>query len=107
MLVKLSYSETTKMNLFKMLDFQKIHFFKKPWKQATHFAQPNRGNKSFQARSSDFKSTPHLGISNSDHQFLGTLKKEMTLFENNKSSFENILGFQALKKPHFENKGDF
>ena len=29
MLVKLPYSGTTKMNLFKMLDFQRIHFFQK------------------------------------------------------------------------------
>ena len=33
--IKLSYSRTKKMNLFKMLDFQRIHFFRKrPWKCA-------------------------------------------------------------------------
>ena len=41
-LVKLSYSRTKKMNLFKMLDFQRIHFSRKrPRKGATPFAQPN------------------------------------------------------------------
>ena len=32
----------------KMLDFQRIYFSKKPRKQATPFAQPNCGNKSFE-----------------------------------------------------------
>ena len=37
------------MNLFKMLDFQKICLFKKkPWKRATPFAQSNCENKSFE-----------------------------------------------------------
>ena len=35
--VKLPYSKTRKMNLFKMLDFQRIHFSKRPWKRATLF----------------------------------------------------------------------
>ena len=37
------------MNLFKMPDFQRIHFFQKmPWKRATPFAQPNCEDKSFE-----------------------------------------------------------
>ena len=32
-----------------MFDFQRIHFSKKPWKQATLFAQPNCENKSFES----------------------------------------------------------
>ena len=48
-LVKLSYSGTTKMNLFKMLDFQRIHFSRKrPLRGATSCAQPNCENKSFE-----------------------------------------------------------
>ena len=41
--------ETKKMNLFKMLDFQRIHFSKKAKKKrATPFAQPNCEDKSFE-----------------------------------------------------------
>ena len=35
-LVKLPYSRTTKMNLFKMLDFQRIHFSKKKALEMRH-----------------------------------------------------------------------
>ena len=55
-LVKLSYSQTTKMNLFKMLDFQRIHFSKKASETCHLFAQPNCEKKIFWARSSNSKS---------------------------------------------------
>ena len=52
-----------KSESFKMSDFQRILVSKKGALKTCHpFSQPNCGNKSFQARSSDFKSTPIWGF---------------------------------------------
>ena len=92
-----------------MLDFQRIHFFKKRlWKCATSCAQPNCENKSFESDHQIPNQCPIRRFSNSDHQlFWGALsQKEDDFFKNNKLSLK-IFWFQALWKPHFENKGNF
>ena len=105
--VKLPYSETRKMNLFKMLDFQIICFFQKKGLKTCHsFCSTKLWKQISWARSSDSKSMPHSEISNSDHQFFGSLKsKRGWPFGNNKPNLENI--FQALRRTHFENKENF
>ena len=107
-LVKFSYSGTTKMNLFKMLDFQRIHFFKKrPWKCATHFAQPNCENKSFEPDHQIPSHCPIRRFLTMITNFFGSLKsKRRWLFRNNKLSL-NIFWFQTLRKPRFQNKRNF
>ena len=81
-----------KMNLFKMLDFQRNYFSRKRhWKRATPL--PNKIVKiNLLSQIIRFQVNAHSGISNSDHHFFGILKsKRRWLFRNNKSSFENIL----------------
>ena len=63
----------------KMLDFQIIHFSRKrPWKCATPFCSTKLWI--FWVRSSDSKSMPHSKISNSDHQFFGSLESKKNDF---------------------------
>ena len=67
MLVKLPYSGTTKINLFKMLDFQRIHFSKKGLGNAPSLCL-NYGNKSFEP---DYQISSKCRIRrffNNDHQ---------------------------------------
>ena len=72
-LVKLPYSEITKMNLFKMLDFQRILFSKKKKKGALEtchlFAQLNCENKSVEPDHQILNKYPIRRFSNSNHQF--------------------------------------
>ena len=106
--VKLPYSGTKKMNLFKMLDFQRIHFSRKmPWKCATPFAQPNCENKSFEPDHQIPNQYPIQRFLTVITNFLGSLKsKRRWLFRNNKLSLK-IFWFQALWKPRFEDKRKF
>ena len=89
--IKFPYSRTRKINLFKMLNFQRIHFSRKrPWKRATLLLDPIVNLLSqiirFQV------DAPFEDFLISDHQFFGSLKsKGRWFFMNNKSSFENIL----------------
>ena len=67
------------MNLSKMLDFQRIHFFskKKALETCHHFAQPNCENKSFEPDHQIPSQCPIQRFSNSDHQiFLGALSQK-------------------------------
>ena len=70
------------MNLFKMLDFQRIHIFKKKRVLETchPFAQPNCENKSLEPDHQIFELMSHSKIFNSDHQFLGVLSQKMDDF---------------------------
>ena len=50
---------------------------------------------------------PHSEISNSDHQFLEALNKKEDDFVGIINQVLKMFWFQALKKPRFENKGNF
>ena len=89
------FKKLEKMNLFKMLDFQWIHFSRKrPWKRAALFAQPNCENKSFAPNHQIPSQCPIQRFLAMITNFCESLKKKKTkrwLFRNNKSSFGNIL----------------
>ena len=68
--VKLSYSGTTKMNLFKMLDFQRIHLSEKGLENVPSlFAQLNCESKSFEPDHQILSKCPIQRFSNGDHHF--------------------------------------
>ena len=50
---------------------------------------------------------PHLEISNNDHQFFGSLNQKEDDFSWIINQVLRIFWFQALRKPRFENKGNF
>ena len=109
MLVKLSYSGTTKMNLFKMLDFQRIHFSRKrPWKCATISLLNQIVEISLLSQIIRFQvNAPFRNFLIVITNLFGSLKsKGRWLFMNNKLSLK-IFWFKALWKPHFENKRNF
>ena len=107
--VKLSYSGTTKMNLFKMLDFQRIYFSKKrPWKRAISLL--NQIVKiSLLSQIIRFQvNAPFRDFLIVITNFFGTLKSRgRWLFMNNKSSFENILASGVVEASFWKIKGIF
>ena len=108
-LVKLPYLGTKKMNLFKMLDFQRIHFSRKGLEnEPPLFAQLNCESKSFEPDHQILSQCPIQRFLIVITHFFGSLKfkKKRWLFRNNKLSLK-IFWFQVLRKPCFENKGNF
>ena len=96
------------MNLFKMLDFQRIHFSRKrPWKCALSLLN-QIAEISLLSQIVRFQvNAPFEDFLIVITNFSGSLKsKGRWLFRNNKLSLK-ILWFQALWKPCFENKGNF
>ena len=90
------------------MSFKEFIFFRKrPWKCATPFAQPNCENKSFEPDHQIPSHCPIRRFLTMITNFFGSLKsKRRWLFRNNKLSLK-IFWFQALRKPRFENKGNF
>ena len=100
--------ELKKINLFKMLDFQRTHFSRKrPLKCATLFAQPNCENKSFEPDHQIPSQYPIQKFLTVITIFLGALSKKEDDFSWIINQVLRIFWFQVLWKPCFENKGNF
>ena len=94
-----------KMNLFKMLYFQRVHFSRKRfWKRATLFAQPNCENKSFEPDHRIPSQYPIQRFLIVIINFLRALSQKEDDFSRIINQVLKIFWFQALRKPHFENK---
>ena len=91
-----------------MLDFQRIHFSKKkPWKHATPFAQLNYENKSFEPDHQILSQCLIRRFLTVITNFLGALSQKEDDFSGIVNQALRIFWFQALRKPRFENKGNF
>ena len=99
------------MNLFKMLDFQRIHVSRKrPWKRTTSLLNQICENKSFESDNQISSKCPIREFLTVITNFLGALskkKREDDFSGNNKSRFENIFVSNAEEALIFKTKGIF
>ena len=97
------------MNLFKMLDFQRIHFSRKrPWKHATPLLnQIVKTN--LLSQIIKFQVNAPFGdfLIVITKIFLGALSQKEDDFSRIINQVLKIFWFHVLRKPRFENKGNF
>ena len=97
-----------KMNLFKILNFQKIHFFRKrPWKCATPFVQPNCENKSFGPDHQILNQCPIRRFLTMITNFLGSLSQKEDDFLGIINWVWNYFGFRHWESLVLKIKGIF
>ena len=95
------------MNLFKMLDFQRIHFSRKKALETCHlFAQPNCKNKSLESDQQISSQCPIRKFLTVITNFLRALSQKKDDFSgNNKSRFKNIFVSSAKEALILKTKG--